>query len=82
MKNFFSPNSMKNWYVLDENKLNKPFTKSTAPPKPIYPKDEKKASVLGRAVAGGIIAGPLGAAAGALSAIDKNICNAIKKSDK
>lgn len=33
---------------------------------------EKKASVVGRGVAGGIIAGPAGAVVGALSAIDKN----------
>ena len=32
----------------------------------------KKASVVGRAVAGGIIAGPAGAVVGALSAVDKN----------
>ena len=33
---------------------------------------EKDASVVGRAVAGGIIAGPAGAIVGALSAVDKN----------
>lgn len=33
---------------------------------------EKDASVIGRAVAGNIIAGPIGAVVGALSAIDKN----------
>lgn len=32
----------------------------------------KDASVIGRAVAGGIVAGPAGAVVGALSAVDKN----------
>ena len=35
-------------------------------------KKNKDASVVGRAVAGGIIAGPTGAIVGALSAVDKN----------
>lgn len=35
-------------------------------------KEEKKASVVGRAVVGGIIAGETGAVVGALSAVDKN----------
>jgi len=46
------------------------------------PKDEhppKDASVVGRAVAGGIIAGPAGAVVGALSAVDKNAKNRNKK---
>lgn len=33
----------------------------------------KDASVVGRAVAGGVIAGPVGAVVGAISAVDKNI---------
>ena len=36
------------------------------------PKEDKPASVIGRAVAGGVIAGPAGAIVGALSAVDKN----------
>jgi len=39
----------------------------------------KDASVVGRAVAGGIIAGPAGAIVGAISAADKNNKNAQKK---
>lgn len=35
-------------------------------------KPEKDASVIGRAVVGGVIAGPTGAVVGALSAVDKN----------
>lgn len=35
-------------------------------------KEEKDASVIGRAVAGAVIAGPTGAVVGALSAVDKN----------
>lgn len=39
----------------------------------LNPKNEEKdASVVGRAVVGGIIAGEVGATVGALSAIDKN----------
>ena len=36
------------------------------------PKEQKDASVVGRAVVGGVIAGPAGAIVGALSAVDKN----------
>lgn len=39
------------------------------------PKSHKDASVVGRAVAGGVIAGPVGAVVGAASAIDKNMKN-------
>lgn len=35
----------------------------------------KDASVVGRAVAGGIVAGPTGAVVGAISAVDKNMKN-------
>ena len=35
-------------------------------------KEDKDASVIGRAVAGAVIAGPTGAVVGALSAVDKN----------
>lgn len=38
-------------------------------------KSNKDASVVGRAVAGGVIAGPVGAVVGAASAIDKNMKN-------
>ena len=41
-------------------------------------KPKKDASVVGRAVAGGIIAGPAGAVVGALSAVDKNNKNKQK----
>lgn len=44
----------------------------------IQPKPKKDASVVGRAVAGGIIAGPAGAVVGALSAVDKNNKNREK----
>lgn len=44
----------------------------------IQPKPKKDASVVGRAVAGGIIAGPAGAVVGALSAVDKNNKNKQK----
>ena len=43
--------------------LDKQIKKSTEP---------KKASVIGRSVVGGIVAGPLGAVVGAISAADKN----------
>lgn len=39
----------------------------------------KDASVIGRGVAGAVIAGPAGAVIGAVSAIDKNMKNANKK---
>lgn len=42
-------------------------------------KEPKDASVIGRGVAGAIIAGPAGAVIGAASALDKNIKNANKK---
>ena len=40
--------------------------------KPVNKNEHKDASVVGRAVVGGIIAGPTGAVVGALSAVDKN----------
>ena len=43
--------------------------------------DNKEASVVGRAVAGGIIAGQAGAVVGALSAVDKNNRNAASNSE-
>ena len=42
--------------------------------------EDKPASVVGRAVAGGIIAGGVGAVVGALSAVDKN--NRVNKDKK
>lgn len=42
-------------------------------------KKKKKASVIGRGVAGGIIAGAAGAVVGALSAVDKNVIRCCKK---
>ena len=44
----------------------------TPPQKTSDKKDAKDASVIGRAVVGGIVAGPAGAVVGALSAVDKN----------
>ena len=46
---------------------------------PVNELPPKDASVVGRAVAGGIIAGPAGAVVGALSAVDKNNKNREKK---
>ena len=43
------------------------------------PNSTKDASVVGRAVAGGIIAGPVGAVVGAVSAADKNAKNRANK---
>lgn len=43
--------------------------------------NDKEASVIGRAVVGGIIAGPAGAVIGAISAVDKNMRN-NKQSDE
>lgn len=42
------------------------------------PSQKKDASVIGRAVAGGVIAGPVGSVVGALSAVDKNNKNRSK----
>ena len=38
-------------------------------------KQNKNSSVIGRGVAGAIVAGPVGAVVGALSAVDKNMRN-------
>ena len=43
------------------------------------PNSNKDASVVGRAVAGGIIAGPVGSVVGAISAADKNAKNRANK---
>ena len=43
------------------------------------PNSTKDASVVGRAVAGGIVAGPVGAVVGAVSAADKNAKNRANK---
>lgn len=39
---------------------------------PIPQPEEKDASVIGRGIVGGLVAGPAGAVVGALSAVDKN----------
>lgn len=56
-------------YTVDRSKMNGQAVK----------KSSGKASVVGRAVAGGIIAGPTGAIIGAASAIDKNQKNNSNK---
>ena len=53
------------------------------PKNPTSPKKENKdASVVGRAVVGGIVAGPAGAVVGALSAVDKNNRNKNENHEK
>lgn len=52
------------------NEAQRMYSKNKSEPK-------KDASVVGRAVAGGIVAGPAGAVVGALSAVDKNNKNLI-----
>lgn len=45
-------------------------------------KQNKEASVIGRAVVGGVIAGPTGAVVGAISAVDKNMQNGTQSKEK
>lgn len=45
-------------------------------------RENKPASVVGRSIVGGVVAGPAGAVVGALSAVDKNIRNSNKSNDK
>lgn len=52
--------------ILDELEFQHNFAMSQLQPK------KKDASVIGRGIIGGIVAGPAGAVVGALSAIDKN----------
>ena len=51
--------------VASYNEAQRMYSKNTG-------EQKKDASVVGRAVAGGVVAGPVGAVVGALSAVDKN----------